>query len=271
LSMSGQSADGGPIAACVFGETDPEDRKKIFSNFHDSGNNLTILVTCATLIEGFSESLVEWVIVAKPVKSKSQIVQIVGRGLRLGGNDDKRANNSKKSCFRAIFLYPVDENIIKDFYPDPGVEISKRSEPEFKITFVSPDAANIVHTKSHEASGLISGYTRYRPKISAQRNEQEENASLQTSSSSRHGMFAMNGVEGQPSSKRRKITRRNSESHDGASSKSGKAGNSGESVSGKSHAYSIESGNKRKLPGIVGHGIIDPKRYKIDNQMGRSL
>ncbi len=76
--------DQGYRFAAVSGETPKEDRKKMLAQL--KSGELEGLVNCMVLTEGFDEPSVDGIIIARPTQSKSLMIQIVGRGLRLFPN-----------------------------------------------------------------------------------------------------------------------------------------------------------------------------------------
>lgn len=166
-----------PIATCVLGETSREERESIFSQFHSNSSKLSILVTCAALTEGFSESLLEWTIIASHTKSVLPITQIIGRGLRLG-KDDNGVHEEAKSCFRVFFLHNVEKEIIHNFYPD--IQIEEAKQDGFIMNFDilgTEERPTIIIDKSHEEhknGNQIAGYTQYLPNFSS--NDKQRNS-----------------------------------------------------------------------------------------------
>lgn len=73
------SIAGVPTAA-VWGEMDPNDRRRTLNAFRDG--RYQVLTNCAVLTEGFDEPSISAIVLARPTKSRSLYVQMVGRGLR---------------------------------------------------------------------------------------------------------------------------------------------------------------------------------------------
>lgn len=71
----------GVRAAAVAASTAIADRRKMLSDFRDG--RLQALVNCGVLTEGYDESSVSAVILARPTQSQGLYQQMVGRGLRL--------------------------------------------------------------------------------------------------------------------------------------------------------------------------------------------
>lgn len=70
----------GAGAAVVHGKTSREDRQLIYKRFETG--ELTTLVNCMVLAEGFDAPWADCVVIARPTKSAQLYMQMVGRGLR---------------------------------------------------------------------------------------------------------------------------------------------------------------------------------------------
>jgi superfamily II DNA or RNA helicase len=70
----------GITAATITGSTPKTERKKIYKDFADG--KITILCSCMVLTEGFDSPRAEVAVIARPTKSESLYVQMVGRVLR---------------------------------------------------------------------------------------------------------------------------------------------------------------------------------------------
>jgi ATP-dependent helicase IRC3 len=71
-------------AASVSGNTPDDERKKLLEMFKNG--EITVLTNCMILTEGYDESSIEAVIMARPTQSKGLYTQMVGRGLRIFPN-----------------------------------------------------------------------------------------------------------------------------------------------------------------------------------------
>ncbi|SDW97242.1 Helicase conserved C-terminal domain-containing protein [Alicyclobacillus hesperidum] len=71
----------GIACAAVDGSMKPEERGAILQAFSD--NKLRVLVNCQILTEGYDQPDVDAVVIARPTRSQSLYVQMVGRALRL--------------------------------------------------------------------------------------------------------------------------------------------------------------------------------------------
>lgn len=72
--------DAGVRAVAVSGDTDPEERASVIRRF--ASGEIEAVANAALWTEGFDEPSVECIVVARPTKSKSLYLQMVGRGLR---------------------------------------------------------------------------------------------------------------------------------------------------------------------------------------------
>lgn len=71
----------GVAAAWVSGETPEEERRRTLQRFADG--EITVVVNCGVLTEGYDCPEMSCVLVARPTKSRALYQQMVGRGLRL--------------------------------------------------------------------------------------------------------------------------------------------------------------------------------------------
>jgi ATP-dependent helicase IRC3 len=78
----------GLTTACVTRATKPEERQVIYAKLRQG--QLDALVSCMVLTEGFDESSVDCVVLARPTRSKVLFAQAVGRGLRPSPDTHKR-------------------------------------------------------------------------------------------------------------------------------------------------------------------------------------
>lgn len=74
----------GVPAIAVYGDMAIEERKQALRDFKDG--RVQILTNCNVLTEGFDEPSIEVVLMARPTKSRSMYIQMVGRGTRLFPN-----------------------------------------------------------------------------------------------------------------------------------------------------------------------------------------
>lgn len=67
-------------AAAVWGDMDKDERKAILKLFHNG--DIDIITNCNLLTEGFDEPSIRCLLMARPTKSRSLYIQMVGRGTR---------------------------------------------------------------------------------------------------------------------------------------------------------------------------------------------
>ena len=72
--------DVGIVAAAIDGGTDPEIRRETLDRL--STGAVQVVVNCMVLTEGFDEPSIECIVVARPTRSQSLYIQMVGRGTR---------------------------------------------------------------------------------------------------------------------------------------------------------------------------------------------
>lgn len=73
--------DQGLASAAIDGTIDSQTRKEILQKFE--AGNLSVLVNCNLLTEGFDQPRVDCIVMARPTKSKGLYMQCIGRGTRL--------------------------------------------------------------------------------------------------------------------------------------------------------------------------------------------
>ena len=77
----------GIIAAAIDGTTETETRREILTRL--STGRIQVICNCGVLTEGYDEPSVDCIVIARPTKSRSLYVQMVGRGSRRHpGKDD---------------------------------------------------------------------------------------------------------------------------------------------------------------------------------------
>ena len=75
-------------AAAVWGDMNPKLRRKILDDFKKG--KISVITSCSLLTEGFDEPSVTCIIMARPTKSQTLYIQMIGRGLRI--------SDGKKDC-----------------------------------------------------------------------------------------------------------------------------------------------------------------------------
>jgi len=73
--------ENGVKSEAIWGMLDKPERRARLDRF--ANDESTVLSNCAVLIEGFDEPSVSCIILARPIKSPSMLLQIIGRGTRL--------------------------------------------------------------------------------------------------------------------------------------------------------------------------------------------
>lgn len=76
----------GVKAMHIDGMTPENKRKEILCNFRSG--LIKVLCNCQLLTEGFDEPSIDGIVLARPTRSKSLFIQMIGRGLRLSPNKD---------------------------------------------------------------------------------------------------------------------------------------------------------------------------------------
>lgn len=90
------------MAAWVCGKTDKDERKKIVSDF--ASGRIQFLFNCGVFTEGFDDSGVEIICMARPTKSRSLYAQMAGRAFRPHESIAHRLNDCPSSGFRRSMI-----------------------------------------------------------------------------------------------------------------------------------------------------------------------
>lgn len=95
-------------AAGITGATSDDERKRILAAFE--AGELDVLANCMTLTEGFDCPTIDCVAIARPTSSRSLLVQMIGRGLRLapGKSSCTVLNFTPGKCQNNALVCPVD-------------------------------------------------------------------------------------------------------------------------------------------------------------------
>lgn len=126
----------GVKAAWVAGITPREERKDTLKRL--KSGELTHVVNCAVLSEGFDEPSVDCIVMARPTKSKCLYVQCVGRGLRIAPNKerclivDMVGLSSTHTLIQAPVIFGLEGEVNDDTREaggrvDPDIAIDHRS------------------------------------------------------------------------------------------------------------------------------------------------
>ena len=114
------------VAAAVWGNMPYNERQQILHKFHKG--TISVVTSCSLLTEGFDEPSISCVLMARPTKSQSLYIQMVGRGLR----KDKNPETTKENCLVLDFTDKhnnLDMIIsLKDIMPNAPIidEVSKK-------------------------------------------------------------------------------------------------------------------------------------------------
>lgn len=73
--------DKGIITACISGKTNKDQRKQDLQDFHDK--KINVVINCMVLTEGYDNSAIDAIFMARPTKSGILYSQMVGRGTRI--------------------------------------------------------------------------------------------------------------------------------------------------------------------------------------------
>lgn len=116
----------GITAKAVYGAMEVEERKQVLADFADG--KIQVLTNCMILTEGYDQADVDCVIMARPTKSKSLYIQMIGRGTR--------TFPTKKDCLILDFFDNSSRNDLANYKncldgivePLNGVDCDERPE-----------------------------------------------------------------------------------------------------------------------------------------------
>ena len=106
-------------AEMVLGETPPEERARIFADFH--AGRLPVLTNCTVLTEGYDEPAIDCILMARPTKSPGLFIQAVGRGAR--------KSPGKPNCLVVDFVDATSKHKLIGFPSLLGEEVSAARAP----------------------------------------------------------------------------------------------------------------------------------------------
>jgi superfamily II DNA or RNA helicase len=108
------------MAAWVCGETDKDERRKILSDF--AIGRIQIVCNCGVLTEGFDDAGVDFIIMARPTKSRSLYAQMAGRAIRPHGSIAHSLNDCEDAAGRhaLIAASPKPKCEVIDFVGNAG-------------------------------------------------------------------------------------------------------------------------------------------------------
>lgn len=124
--------ESGVPAAALSGKTPRDERRRIIKDYQEGA--LTVLCNCQVLTEGWDAPRTACVLVARPTKSLSMFVQMVGRGTRLlGGSIAESAANGKPDCFLLDFSGASSDGLVgmpdlEDSTRAPGIDPTREEE-----------------------------------------------------------------------------------------------------------------------------------------------
>jgi superfamily II DNA or RNA helicase len=108
-SLNTKFIERGIKSKVIIGSTSEEERDVIFNELREGKIDLICSVNC--LCEGFDEPSLEYVIIARPTRSQSLLIQICGRGLRLFPDKKECLLLDFGECFNRV-CRPTDKLLI---------------------------------------------------------------------------------------------------------------------------------------------------------------
>jgi ATP-dependent helicase IRC3 len=123
----------GHAVAALSGETPTDQRRQILRKLNSG--ELSAVVNCMVLTEGFDEPSVDCVILARPTQSKPLMIQMVGRGLRLypGKSDclviDMVGVSKRNTLVQAAVLFGLKKDPAQEERPKP-IALDPITDPE---------------------------------------------------------------------------------------------------------------------------------------------
>jgi superfamily II DNA or RNA helicase len=121
----------GVTAEPVFGAMDAGERKRVLREFNEG--KIQMLTNCMVLTEGFDQPDIDCVVMARPTKSKSLYMQMIGRGTRLFptkkdclildfcDNSSKNDLVNYKNCLKGVVAPLLGVNEDDDVEEDVGI------------------------------------------------------------------------------------------------------------------------------------------------------
>jgi superfamily II DNA or RNA helicase len=169
----------GVPAAVVSGETPPDERKRILSDYEHGA--LSVVCNCGVLTEGYDAPATSCIILARPTQSRALFVQCIGRGTRLAdGKSDCIILDITDNCLKHR-LEPLTLSKALDTDLKDGESIGERKrraireEKEERKTRVTKRAQDLtvdlltrMDWKLHGHTGiyeLVVGAARHRIKL----------------------------------------------------------------------------------------------------------
>lgn len=134
--------DRGHAAAAISGETDPDVRRSTLGRLR--AGELKCIVNCMVLTEGFDDPSIDCVILARPTQSKSLMIQMVGRGLRL--------HPGKETCTVVDLVGASNRNTLIQ----AAVLFGKREDDRSKATRAAPEDDPLASPEEYWRRRLLS-------------------------------------------------------------------------------------------------------------------
>ncbi|PLW22655.1 hypothetical protein PCASD_11883 [Puccinia coronata f. sp. avenae] len=150
--LANKFREAGIDARVIFSGTPPLERKVLLDEFRSS--KFPVLVNCAVLTEGADVPNVDCVILARPTRSRTLLIQMIGRGLR------KSSETGKTDCLLIDIFGSVERGVIVN--PsleglDPNLIDSWSLEDLGKTSDVTSATENVLEEEPQQASsGLVS-------------------------------------------------------------------------------------------------------------------
>jgi len=152
--------ENGISSSHIDGSMKPDKRFSILSSFRNG--EISVLTNCQLLIEGFDEPSIDGIILARPTKSRSLFLQMIGRGLRINPGKinckiiDIVDNHKSLSGFNSLItdsIYPelTSFRSIKDIRNHINDENLKLTE----ITLEKINLFNITTIDEEATDGMV--------------------------------------------------------------------------------------------------------------------
>lgn len=140
-------------AKAVWGDMPLKQRRKVLNDFKKG--NITVIVCCNLLTEGFDEPSITSIVVARPTKSKGLYTQMVGRGFRI--------NDGKENCLVLDFTdqgHNLD-NVISLSHAVPEATIIEEEKPKAEPTNIANEPTIEVNAEVDREFNILGLHRRY--------------------------------------------------------------------------------------------------------------
>jgi superfamily II DNA or RNA helicase len=136
--------DAGIKAEVISGSTTDGDRRALLARFDN--RQTRIVCNCAVLTEGFDSPVASCVVLLRQTSSKSPLIQMIGRGLRVV-DPERYPGIEKSSCVvldfgTSLLIHgnlDADDGLHKERTMEPGEAVEKTCPTEDKGVYVFPD------------------------------------------------------------------------------------------------------------------------------------